>query len=215
MRITQAQLLRAVSTVNKDALDAFVAAINMWAVHYGIDTPRRMTHFLAQVFAESGELRYTEENLNYSADGLLKTFQKYFNATTARQYARQPERIANKVYARRMGNGYESSGDGWRYRGRGYIQCTGKSNYALYAKSDLCSIDAVAKPELLAMYPDNVKSALWYWESRNLNAIADRDDGGNIGETLVEEITRKVNGGLNGLAARQAYYKRFRKEIGI
>lgn len=159
---------------------------------YEINTPRRQAAFLAQVAHESGQLRFVKENLNYSADGLLRVFRKYFNSATAAAYARQPEKIANRVYANRMGNGPESSGDGWRYRGRGLIQLTGKDNYKKFAEDMELSLDeAVAYLET----PDGaVESAAWFWTSRDLNRFADNGD--------ITTVSKRVNGGVNGLHER-------------
>lgn len=215
MRITREQLLRAVPDTNKSRIDDFVRDFNEYADGFGISTPMRAAHFLAQCWHESGMLSHVEENLNYSADGLLKTFPKYFNAKTAPQYARKPQKIACRVYANRMGNGSEASGDGWRYRGRGFIQLTGKTNYALYQKSGFCVGDLLSHPEWLTKSPGMTKSAMWFWYSRGLNALADLDDGGKIGEDIVRRLTKKVNGGDNGLAQRLYYYRRFKKEFGL
>ena len=207
--------MRAVPNLSVEMADEFVAATNMWSMHYGVNSNKRMVHFLAQVFCESAELKFVEENLNYSADGLLKTFPKYFNTQTANAYARNPQKIANRVYANRMGNGNEQSGDGWKYRGRGLIQITGRQNVTAYSKSDLCTIDAVGNPDLLCKFPDHTKTALWFWEKNGLNELADKDDGGKCGEDIVEQITKKVNGGLNGISSRKYYYRRFKKEFTI
>jgi putative chitinase len=170
----------------------FAPEMEEWMPRGEITTPLRVAHFMGQVLHESGMLRHVEENLNYSADGLLKTFGRYFDAASAKAYARKPEAIANRVYAGRMGNGDEASGDGWRYRGRGLIQLTGKDNYARL-ESDL-GADTLRFPGLVSQgYA--VAAAVYYWRWRNLNALADRDD--------VREITRKVNGGLHGLMERR------------
>lgn len=214
-QLTKAQLLRAVPELCKTHLDEFIAAMNQWCIHYGITSNKRLIHFLAQCFTESGALKYVEENLNYSADGLIKTFPKYFNNDNVTEYARQPQKIANRVYANRMGNGNEASGDGWKYRGRGIIQLTGKGNVSDYSKSDLCTVDAVSNPDLLCKFPDHTKAALWFWEKNGLNELADRDDGGKCGEDIVKQITKKVNGGQNGIAQRLFYYRRFKREFVI
>ena len=190
MTITRAQILRAVPMAERKNLDEFVSTFNKWADSIGLNTPLRIVHFLAQVFHESGNLKYMEENLNYSASGLLKTFPKYFTKATASAYARKPEKIANRVYADRMGNGNEASGDGWKFRGRGLIQLTGKDNYKAYARSKHCVGDLMGHPEWLCKYPGALKSAMWYWQEHGLNELADRDN--------VEAVTRKVNGGFNG-----------------
>ena len=207
MQLTKANLLRAVPELNKSALDSFVAYWNQWAIHFEINTTLRVCHALAQIFHESGNLKYTEENLNYSADGLLKTFPKYFNSETAKEYARKPQMIANRVYANRYGNGNEASGDGWKYRGHGLIQLTFKNNFADYDKSGWCEGNPVEKPDLLSKYPECLKSAMWYWSSKGLNELADRDD--------IDAITRKINGGMNGKANRAFLLRRLKKEWGI
>lgn len=159
---------------------------------YGINTSLRLSHFFAQIDHESG-LKPISENLNYSADGLLKVFRKYFpTRADAIMYARQPEKIANKVYANRMMNGNEASGDGWEYRGRGFIQITGKENYILLSKDT--RIDYLNNPDLLLTEADSMISALWFWNKNNLNKYADRDD--------IKTITKKINGGYNGLGDR-------------
>lgn len=165
----------------------------------GINTPLRLAHFFAQLDHESG-LIPVAENLNYSAQGLLKTFRKYFSSQNAANYARNPERIANRVYANRMGNGNEMSGDGWRYRGRGFIQITGKNNYASLSKDT--SVDYVLKPDLLLNEADSILSALWYWRVNRLNRFSDADD--------INGLTRAINGGLNGLSDRKRKLDRYK-----
>lgn len=214
MQITQAMIRRVVSNVNKDRLNEFVAAIGMWATHYGINTERRMVHFLAQCLHESNELKSLEENLNYSADGLIKTWPSRFNIDNVYDYARKPILIANKVYANRMGNGNEASGDGWRYRGRGLIMITGKENYQKYANSDLCIGNPVYKPEILAKFPEAYKSAMWFWESHGLNEMADGDTGSNYDE-VCKKITKVINGGQLGLSQRLYYVRKLKKEFGL
>ena len=207
MILTKSQLLRAVPELHKPALEDFVAYWNEWAVHFEINTPLRTAHVLAQIFHESGYLKYTKENLNYSADGLLKTFPKYFTAEQAKTYARKPQMIACRVYANRMGNGNEASGDGWRYRGRGLIQLTGHNNYEDYDKSGWCVGNPVENPDLLSEYPECLKSAFWFWTDKGLNEYADKDD--------IDTITRKINGGMNGCANRKFLLRRFKKEFAI
>lgn len=158
---------------------------------YGVTTKDRIAHLLAQLDHESG-LKPIAENLNYSAVGLTTVFKKYFNSESAKQYARSPQRIANRVYANRMGNGNESSGDGWKYRGRGFIQITGKDNYTALSKAT--GVDYINNPDLLLNEADAMISALWYWNRINGNSLA---DDGNI-----REITRRINGGFNGMADR-------------
>ncbi len=208
MVINQSQLLRAVPELYKPRLNEFVAYFNQWAEPFDINTPLRVVHFLSQVFHESGNLRYCEENLNYSVDGLLKTFPKYFKTRTeAQAYARKPQMIANRVYGGRMGNGSESSGDGWRYRGRGFIGLTGKSNYKEYTDSEFCVGDVVKNPDLVAQAPGNLKTAMFFWWKNNCNKFADADD--------CQGLTKRINGGLNGFANRQFLLRRFKKEFGL
>lgn len=195
-------------TPSNEALDSFVASFNQWAYVFGINTPLRVAAYLSNVLVESNYLRSSTENLNYSADGLLKTFPKYFkNIDEANKYARQPEKIANKVYGGRMGNGNEASGDGWKFRGRGYIQLTGRENYTKFSKYDLCTKDVVANPDSVAEFPLNQVAAMWYWEKKKIN---DPADNGNM-----DEVTKRVNGGSNGLATRKVIYRRLIREFGI
>ena len=163
-----------------------------------IESPSRIAGFLAQTSHESGKYKFLTENLNYSDKGLLKTFPKYFNESNVMEYARKPEAIANRVYANRMGNGDEASGDGWRYCGRGLIQLTGKNNYQAFANSEQMNIEDV--PDYLITYIGAVRSALWFWNKNNLNDTAD------AGDLLM--MTKKINGGTHGLAERTAEYKR-------
>ena len=165
---------------------------------YEINTPERVAGFLAQVGHESGGLRFTVENLNYRADALTRVWPSRFPPGIAESYAMQPEKIANRAYADRMGNGNEASGDGWKYRGRGLIQLTGADNYADFSLSAdneaLSDPDSVAEPELAAL------SAGWFWSRNGLNALADAKD--------IVGMTRRINGGTNGLDDRQMRYSR-------
>ena len=161
-------------------------------------------HFFGQCAHESGNFKVFSENLNYSADGLTKIFKKYFPTLAAAQpYARKPEKIANKVYANRMGNGPESSGDGWKFRGRGPIQLTGKDNYTAFSK-------AIGRPDVLTN-PDIVatelafESALWFFNKNGLFAIADK----GVTDAVIGQITRRVNGGTHGLDDRIKKTKQF------
>jgi putative chitinase len=161
---------------------------------YGLTTKLRIAHFMAQIEHESG-LKPISENLNYSADGLSKTFPKYFDKEQSLAYARQSEKIANRVYANRMGNGNEASGEGWKYRGRGFLQITGKENYFhLLIDTDL---DVIRNPDLLLEEP----SALWFWDIKGLNKIADKND--------IITITKRINGGLNGIEHRKELLKKY------
>lgn len=207
MVITQSQLLQAVPNLYKPRLDAFVASFNMWAVHFGIDTPLRTVHYLAQVFHESGCLQWTEEDLNYSREALLRVFPKYFNEKNVDLYSRNPQKIANRAYANRMGNGSEASGDGYRYRGRGFIGTTGKANYEAYAKSDWCVGDIMSHPELLARSPGDQKSSMFFWLKNGCNRFADADD--------VKGLTKRINGGLNGFENRKGLLAKFKAVFNV
>lgn len=163
---------------------------------YNINTPLRMSHFLAQCAHESGNWRFTVENLNYSKEALMSIFRRHFpDQAIAAQYDRKPEQIANRAYANRMGNGDESSGDGWKYRGRGYIQLTGKSNYSVFNQT--VQEDVLEFPDLVATkYP--LSSAGFFWDTNKLNNIADQ----GFKEEHVTAVTRRVNGGTHGLSDR-------------
>lgn len=161
-------------------------------------------HFFGQCAHESGGFKVFSENLNYSADGLTKIFKKYFPSLAAAQpYARKPEKIANKVYANRMGNGPESSGDGWKFRGRGPIQLTGKSNYTQFAQ-DIGRPDVLTNPDIVATELA-FESALWFFNKNNLFAIADK----GVSDAVIGQITRRVNGGTHGLDDRIKKTKQF------
>jgi len=170
---------------------------------FSLNTPLRLAHFLAQCGHESGGFRLTKENLNYSAKGLQGIFKKYFpTAALAEQYARKPEKIANKVYANRMGNGPETSGEGAKFCGRGYIQLTGKDNYTAFTKS--IGEDCVSAPQLVAeKYP--LASAAWFFTKNNLHKLAD----GGATDAVVTQITKRVNGGTIGLADRIKHFKEY------
>ena len=197
MILTREQLLKINGGKKEKEVDYYIDALNEIMPKYGIDTPLRIAHFLAQIIYESGYLKDKEENLNYSAERLLQIFPKYFKTKEeAQNYARKPEAIANRVYGNRsdLGNGDEKSGDGWKYRGRGLIQLTGKSNYEKCGQAIGYSL--LYDPDLILRKKDvSVTVACWFWISRNLNALADKDD--------IEAITKKINGGLNGLEDRQ------------
>lgn len=164
---------------------------------YDINTPKRIAAFIAQCSHESGGFRVLTENLNYKAAGLRRIFPKYFPTDElAKQYEKQPSKIANRVYANRMGNGDESSGDGFRYCGRGLIQLTGKSNYQAFADSLEMKVQDV--PEYLATFEGAAQSACWFWETNNLNKFADAGD--------ILNMTKRINGGTIGLEDRQKHY---------
>ena len=163
-------------------------------------TPTRAAHFFAQTAHETGEYKLFSENLNYSASGLQGTFGKYFPGTLEESYARNPEKIANRVYADRMGNGNEASREGWNYRGRGYIQLTGKSNYTAFTK--FIGEDCIANPDLVATkYP--LASAAFFFDSNKLWSICDK----GADDATVTAVTKRVNGGTHGLADRLSKFK--------
>lgn len=173
------------------------------AAKFGISSRLRLAHFLSQCATESGKFNTVFENLNYSSKGLGTTFKKYFpTVELANAYARQPEKIANRVYGKRLGNGDESTGDGYRYRGRGYIQLTGKSNYEKF--TTYIGEDCVANPDLVATkYP--LASAAFFFKSNSLWAICDQGST----EAVVTALTHRVNGGENGLTERKHYFAQF------
>jgi putative chitinase len=170
---------------------------------FQINTPLRLAHFLAQCGHESGGFRLTKENLNYSAKGLMGIFKKYFpTEALAKQYERKPEKIANKVYGGRMGNGPEASGDGAKFCGRGYIQLTGKDNYTAFGKS--INEDMTANPQAVAdKYA--LLSAAWFFNKNGLHKMAD----GGATDAVVTSITKRVNGGTIGLADRIKHFKEY------
>lgn len=190
------QLKQIFPNTNQEILAKYIDPLNSVFEKYEINTSLRQSHFLGQVGHESGGFKVTEENLNYSADGLMRVFPKYFSKQVAEQYARKPVLIANRVYANRMGNRSEDSGDGWRYRGRGLIQLTGKSNYLQFGQSvglGNNGLDDVIV--FLETEQGEVESAGWFWDKNQLNDLADLDD--------VKGITKRINGGLNGLEDRR------------
>jgi len=183
--------------------DAVIAQIPSVMSTFKIDTALRLSHFLAQCGHESAGFKAVQENLNYGAKGLLGIFKKYFpTETKALQYERKPEKIANLVYGSRMGNGDEASGDGYKFRGRGYIQLTGKNNYVAFGKA--INEDITTNPDLVATkYP--LLSAAWFWSSNSLNALADK----GADDASVTAITKRVNGGTIGLPDRIKHFKEY------
>lgn len=180
-------------------------SLNRFLPEFAIDTPKRIASFMAQCCVESANFTRLNENLNYSAEGLMRTWSSRFKTLSeAKQYARNPEKIANKVYAGRMGNGDYESGDGWKYRGRGIIQLTGKSNYEDFAEFIGCSLDESI--EYILTYDGAVHAACYFWETRGLNRYADRED--------IRTITRLINGGTHGLENRISNYNKFIKILG-
>ena len=183
--------------------DAVLAQIPDTVAKFDLGTPLRLAHFLAQCGHESGGFKAVVENLNYGAKGLVGTFKKYFpTEAAALPYERKPEKIANRVYANRMANGDEASGDGFRFRGRGYIQLTGRANYTSFNK--FVDEDVVASPDLVATkYP--LLSAAWFFHSNGLHKLAD----GGATDTVVTTVTKRVNGGTIGLADRIKHFKEY------
>ena len=180
-------------------INQWTEELNRVAALYEIDeNSQRLTMWLAQIAHESGKFTQLEENLNYSTEGLLKTFPKYFNQEQATQYARKPRMIASRVYANRYGNGDEQSADGWFYRGRGLIQITFKDNYRAFADSIGMDFEILNKPNLLATPQYAVESAGWFFKAHGCNELADAGD--------FKGVTKRINGGLNGLADRQALW---------
>lgn len=207
MQITKEQLIK-IMPLSKANTDKFLPYLNKYMDAFGINTPLRIAHFLGQIAVESGQLTVWVENLNYSEQGLLKTFPKYFSKTLAKTYARKPQKIASRVYANRLGNGSEQSGDGWKYRGRGIIQITGKSNYKAYGdylvKTGM-NVDLLKNPELLETLPGLIKSGCWWWWAHGCNELADKDS--------VILLTRKINGGTNGLTERTKFTNTAKKVL--
>ena len=200
LQLIKGQLKAIMSKATDANLDKYLGPLNEQMPKYGINTPLRVAHFIAQLAHESGSFKYDMENLNYSAKALRSIFGKYFKTEeSAEEYARKPEDIANIVYANRMGNGDTESGDGWKFRGRGLIQLTGHDNYKSCGKG--INLDLLNNPDLLSGDPlAAVAAAGWYWNSRGLNQYADQDD--------VKKITRLINGGYNGLADREKYLEK-------
>jgi putative chitinase len=182
--------------------DSVIAAIPDTAAKFNITNVLRLAHFLAQAGHESGQFKATSENLNYSSKGLLGIFPRYFNAQTAEQYARKPEMIASKVYGGRMGNGAEATKDGYKYRGRGYIQLTGKDNYTQFDKT--VPEDILSNPDLISgKYA--LASAAWFFDKNKLWSICDK--GADQG--TVTAVTKRVNGGTIGLPDRIKHFNEY------
>ena len=206
--ITEPSPIKSVGGLKLEALrghvpDAVIAQIPDTAAKFEINTPLRLAHFLAQCGHESGGFRLTKENLNYSAKGLNGTFKKYFpTLDSAVPYERKPDKIANKVYGGRMGNGPESSGDGAKFCGRGYIQLTGKDNYTAFGKS--INEDMSANPEKVAS-SYALLSAAWFFNKNKLHIMAD----GGASDAVVTSITKRVNGGTIGLPDRIKHFKEY------
>jgi len=172
---------------------------------YDINTPKRVAYFMAQCHHESGGFVYVTENLNYKASGLLKVFPKYFDMESAQRYEKQPQKIANRVYANRMGNGDEASGEGFKYAGKGLIQLTGKDNYKRFAMS--LEITPEEASEYMQTFEGACQSACWFWETNNLNKFADAGD--------LKGMTKVINGGYKGMEDRELQYARIARMLGI
>jgi len=183
--------------------EAVIAQIPDTAAKFELNTPLRLAHFLAQCGHESGGFKATQENLNYSASGLKGIFGKYFKeAGLAESYQRNPQKIASRVYGGRMGNGPESTGEGYKFRGRGYIQLTGKDNYTAFGKA--INEDMTASPDKVAThYP--LLSAAWFFTKNGLHKLADQGST----DAVVTQITKRVNGGTIGLADRIKHFKEY------
>jgi len=206
MQITQQQFSACIG--NNPYVEQWTNALNQLLSDYGIDTPPRVAAFIAQCAHESGNFVFLKENLNYRAASLRKIFPKYFPTDElANQYAALPnkaEAIANRIYANRMGNGNEASGDGYRYCGRGLIQLTGKSNYSNFADSIETPVEQV--PAYLETFEGAVQGACWFWETNNLNQWADKDD--------ILTMTKRINGGTIGLEDRKKHYEHAKHVLG-
>jgi len=202
--LTQAELSEIVP--GNPYIDHWYEALEQLLPDYDINTPKRAAAFLAQCAHESGGFKFIKENLNYKAASLRKVFPKYFPTDElAAAYAMKPEKIANRVYANRMGNGDEASGDGYRYCGRGLIQLTGKQNYTNFGESLEISPEEVS--EYLATFEGAAQSACWFWETNNLNKWADADD--------VVKMTKIINGGTIGLEDRIKHYEHALHVLGV
>lgn len=197
MPITKEQLESFFEDTDEEIVDAYVEPLNKVFEKFEINTPSRIAMFLAQVGHESGGLTRTSENLNYKAERLSQIFPKYFRDVDPHDYAKNPEKIANRVYSNRMGNGDEHSGDGYKFRGRGLIQLTGRDNYESFAEDMEMDLDAAVQylstPEGAAM------SAGWFWDQHDLNDWADKND--------VKTVTKKINGGTIGLEEREELFE--------
>lgn len=202
--ITEAQLRELIP--RNRYISNWCRALNILLPDYEINTPERIAAFLAQCIHESGGFEFLRENLNYRATSLVKVWPRHFpNLDIAKQYERNPQKIANRAYANRMGNGPEESGDGWRYCGRGLIQLTGKNNYEAFAESIVTPVEEI--PEYLETFEGAVQSACWFWETNNLNSLADRRD--------IVGLTKKINGGTIGLEDRKKHYEHALHVLGV
>ena len=202
MQITKEQLSQLIP--KNPYLDQWYEALSVLLPDYEINTPNRIAAFIAQCAHESANFTALHENLNYRSETLSKVWPKKFPASVADQYAHKPEAIANRAYASRMGNGDESSGDGWRYCGRGLIQLTGKDNYTAFADSIGITPEEVS--DYVQTFEGAAQSACWFWESNNLNQYADSGD--------IETMTKRINGGTLGLEDRKKHYEHAKHILG-
>ena len=192
--------------VKNPYIDHWHEAIDQLLPDYDINTPARVAAFIAQCAHESGSFVFIKENLNYRAASLMKTFGKYFpTQELALQYEKKPEKIANRVYGNRMGNGDEASGDGYRFCGRGLIQLTGRDNYTFFAGSLGIAVEEAS--EYLSTFEGAAQSACWFWETNNLNRFADVGD--------IKGMTRAINGGYIGLEDRISHYEHALHVMGV
>lgn len=187
--------------------DGILSVLSQEMVKSGIDNPLRICHFLAQLSHESAGFTVIQENLYYSEKGLLKNFGRYFKDGLEKKYAGKPKLIASRVYANRMGNGAEDTGDGWKYRGRGFIQLTGRANYEKYSKIIFGDSRLLENPDLALDYLVASKIACEFWNDKNLNALADKDNA--------LAITKLINGGTNGLEHRKQLTEKAKAALGI
>jgi putative chitinase len=199
--ISNADLQKLFPNLSADKISNFVKSLNVFMPKYGLTTVEQWIMFLSQTAYESANYSAIEENLNYSANALLATWPSRFTTITSIQCARQPEKIANLVYANRLGNGNEASGDGWKYRGRGLIQLTGKANYQAFSNDINQSLDDCVV--YMSSYDGAVECSCWYWKENNLGQYTNYSD--------VEKVTKIINGGTLGLAQRQQNWTAFNK----
>ena len=204
--ITADSLKQIMPNLPDDKRTTYLPPLQSAMTEFAVNTPHREAAFLAQIAHESNELTIFLENLNYGAKGLMATWPKRFpDLGKAQQFERNPEKIANHVYANRIGNGDEASGDGWRFRGRGPIQITGRENYGKYGLR--LSLDLVREPDKVATPVVGFRVAGLYWKENGLNELADA--------LMFETITRRINGGLKGLEERLKYYTRAKAALGV
>lgn len=207
MPISSDQLREIMPALSVEDAGDWAAHLNAAMDRFKIDTPLRQAHFLAQIAHESGQLKILRESFKYSAARLLQVFPKYFNESLAKQYEYKPERIASRVYGGRLGNGPESTGDGFKYKGRGPIQITGKTNYTAVSQDLFGDNRLVDNPDMLMLHDVGALSAAWFWNRRDLNTHADDDN--------IEAVTKLINGGHHGLDDRKKFYERARIALGV